>query len=400
MNSTVRDCIIVGGGVSGVTLAHYLRAAGRDPLVIEKEVRPGGRLQSHRLPGSDFIVETGAHTCYNGYASLLHIARRLPVVPQPLVPLPYLLDSRGQLAPLVSAIPFPSLCLNLTKILFLSKEGKSVRDYYRRLFGARAYDRLFSRAFRAVICQQADDYPATMLLKKRKQRADDFPRKYSFAGGLQALVEAIVEQSAIPLATGDPATAIHRDANRVYIVETASGRRFHSRAVALALDPAAASLLLRPVAPAAADLLATIPLSRVDSLSIVARREDVPARPLSGVIPLRDDYLSIVSADPLAHPLYRAFTLHSAGGTLPPDKQLAVATALLGVSPSSVVATWNARHLLPSTRIEHARLAEQLLATTRHSGIYITGNYFLGLSIEDCVNRSRAEASRFIDENA
>ncbi|MDR0766393.1 MAG: FAD-dependent oxidoreductase, partial [Odoribacteraceae bacterium] len=393
------DCIVIGGGISGISLARHLGAAGKRPLVIEKEDRAGGRLQT-RVTRDGFRVEAGAHTCYNGYTSLLAITRELGITAgiRPLARLPYLLDRQGRLAPLFPSLPLLSICLNGTKALFLSKQGKSVNDYYRRVLGARAYDRVFSRAFRAVICQEAGDYPAAMLLKKRKERDKEFPRKWTFDGGLQPLVERVIERSGIPVATSDAATAIRRDGDAGYIVETATGRAYRSRAVALAVDPATAAALLHDVAPAAAALLATVPVARVDSLSLVARREELLAPPFSGVIPLGDDYFSIVSADPVGQPLYRGFTLHAAAGRLSPGEQLSAARALAGIPPGAIVETWHARHALPSPRVEHVNLAARLLAATRRSGIYITGNYFFGLSIEDCVNRSREEATRFLDE--
>jgi len=41
------------------------------------------------------------------------------------------------------------------------------------------------------------------------------------------------------------------------------------------------------------------------------------------------------------------------------------------------------------------RAVDQALARTP---IYVTGNYFAGLSIEDCVLRSRDEAQRLLGE--
>ncbi|MDR2130831.1 MAG: FAD-dependent oxidoreductase [Odoribacteraceae bacterium] len=397
MNNTLHDCIVTGGGISGVSFAYYLRAAGKKVIVIEKEHRAGGRLQTV-VTGGSFRVEAGAHTCYNGYTSLLAIARELGLAGdiRGLERYPYLLDAGDRLTSVLSGISLVPLCLHGANLFFLSKEGKSVGEYYRRVVGGRNYDRLFSRAFRAVICQEADDYPAGMLLKRRATCAREFPRKYTFAGGMQSLVEGIAGRAGIPLVTGTTVVALRRDgtANAPYTVACADGSTFRARSVALAIDPPAAAGLSRAVEPALAALLAALPVARVESLALVVKRDDAPVRPFSGIIPLGDDYLSVVSADPLGQPGYRGFTVHCKQGTLSPGARLATALRVLKLPPAAIVRQATVSHLLPSPRVEHARLGEQLRDATRHAGIHLLGNYFHGLSIEDCVNRSREEAAR------
>jgi len=60
MNDHYRT-LILGGGLSGLTVAHKLRlqAPGHDFLVIEKNNRPGGVIKSHHEDG--FITERGPH---------------------------------------------------------------------------------------------------------------------------------------------------------------------------------------------------------------------------------------------------------------------------------------------------------------------------------------------------
>ncbi|MDR2413924.1 MAG: FAD-dependent oxidoreductase, partial [Odoribacteraceae bacterium] len=110
-----RDCIIIGGGISGITFASYLRDAGKQPLVIEKEQHPGGRIQTRG--NSDARVELGAHTCYNGYTALVDVARDAALVARPLARLPYLVDRGGKPGSLFPAIPLLSLCLNAHRLL-------------------------------------------------------------------------------------------------------------------------------------------------------------------------------------------------------------------------------------------------------------------------------------------
>lgn len=55
------DVIIVGGGLSGLSVAHFLRkkVPDVDPVILEKGPRPGGAIRSFREEG--FLAEWGAH---------------------------------------------------------------------------------------------------------------------------------------------------------------------------------------------------------------------------------------------------------------------------------------------------------------------------------------------------
>src|SRR4051812_50048594 len=48
---------IVGGGISGLALAHGLRARGKDVVVLEASDRPGGTIHTFREQG--FFAEAG-----------------------------------------------------------------------------------------------------------------------------------------------------------------------------------------------------------------------------------------------------------------------------------------------------------------------------------------------------
>ncbi len=60
MNTRQTDVVILGAGLTGLSLAYYLKKYGRSPLVIEKNDEPGGVIKTHSEQG--FIYEAGPNT--------------------------------------------------------------------------------------------------------------------------------------------------------------------------------------------------------------------------------------------------------------------------------------------------------------------------------------------------
>ena len=57
------------------------------------------------------------------------------------------------------------------------------------------------------------------------------------------------------------------------------------------------------------------------------------------------------------------------------------------------------RTSLPSPGLGHEDIVQAIDKGVAGSGVYLTGNFFGGLAIEDCVLRSVSEATRLIGEN-
>lgn len=60
MESKNADAIIIGAGLTGLSMAYYLKRNGRSPLVIEKAEKPGGVINTHKENG--FVYESGPNT--------------------------------------------------------------------------------------------------------------------------------------------------------------------------------------------------------------------------------------------------------------------------------------------------------------------------------------------------
>lgn len=63
--------VIIGAGLTGLTLAYYLKRQGMVPLVIEKEERPGGVIRTYREQG--FVYEAGPNTGVLGNLEVMQL---------------------------------------------------------------------------------------------------------------------------------------------------------------------------------------------------------------------------------------------------------------------------------------------------------------------------------------
>ena len=394
---TQYDVIVVGGGISGASFAFHAARAGREVLVVEKAESAGGCLHSERL-ASGFWYELGAHTCYNSYGALLEILEECGLIGE-LLPrgksvLRFLDGDRviagknlGLFVKLFGKLEF--LCA-LPRWIGARQEGESVRSHYSRLVGPRNYERVLGPMLSAVPSQTADEFPANMLFKKRERRKDVI-RSFTLPGGLRSAVEAILGRPGIETLTGRVAVGLTR-ADDGFTVRLDDGTSLEGGAIAIATPPGVSAELLRDVVPEPAARMAEIREVRVDSLGLAVRADEVALPYATFLIPLRDTFHSIGTRDVVADPEWRAFSFHFRPGQTRDDR-IGRAAAILGLRPADMEVI-DRQRVLPSPVVGHAELVAAIDRGLAKERVALTGNWFTGLSIEDCVLRSRGEWER------
>jgi protoporphyrinogen oxidase len=397
MNDIVYDCVIIGGGISGVTFAHYLKKEGKNVLILEKNENIGGQLQTRRLsfqPG--FWYELGSHTCYNSYTSLLSIVKEIGKtgMVEPLAKYNFVLYASGKIKSIVSEVSKLSCLLHFPKYFFSDKTGKTTCEYFRPIVGAANYDHLFTNAFKAVICQPADDYPAEIFLKKRKNKVKEISRRFTFKGGLSSFINAVIEENHLDVRCLSEVTSIKKEGT-VFQIETKEGQAFHAQNIAMAANPKVTASLLQDIEPELTKLLSSIPVFESKSVNIIVTKDKIGLKQIAGIIPLSSDFLSAVSRDLVEDNIYRSFTFHFEKGKKTEAEELNLICKVLGISESDIVETRSIEHNLPALRLQHLHMDEKVQAARKDKHIYLLGNYYYGLSLEDCVNRSKVEFERF-----
>ena len=390
-----QDIIIVGAGISGLSLAHYCAKDGMKTMVIEKSERVGGTFHSHRSGGEtgDFWLELGAHTGYNSYGNFLGLMEDCHVLDSIIrrekVSFKMLIDNSAK--SILSQLDLAELLLSAPHIFTLRKEGLSIESYYSKIMGRKNFERVFKPAFSAIICQEADDFPADMLLQKRDRRKDII-KQYTFKGGMQTATDAIASQPDIRIKTGLTVEKISFD-GKIFSVAT-SGGSFESSRLALASPVATAAELLQSVFPEVTGLLAQIKTATVASVGVAVKKAAINLSPVSGLIPVNDIFYSVVSRDTVPDDHYRGFAFHFKPELLTRKAKLERIARVLGLRVVQLEFIAEKENYIPSLRIGHPEIIAKVERLLADKPLFLAGNYFRGVAIEDCVSRSLSEFHR------
>ena len=391
----MQDIIVIGAGISGLSFAHYCAGEGLKTLVIEKSDRTGGTFHSHNFGAEtgDFWLELGAHTGYNSYGTFLDLLEGCRVLERlaARAKVPFRMLSGDRIKSIPSQLNFLELLLNTPRFFTLRKEEKSIASYYSRVVGRKNFERVFRPAFSAVICQECGDFPADMLFQKRPRRKGVL-RQFTFKGGLQTAADAVASRGDFRIETGLAAEEISSD-GRVFSVTT-SGGGFESPMIAVAAPASAAAGLLRKGFPEISGLLSRIKVATVDSVGVAVRKHDVVLEAMAGLIPVDDIFYSIVSRDTVPHDQYRGFTFHFKPGAADREAKMKRIAEVLGLRRHRIEFTAERENLVPSLRVGHHGLIAKVDHLLAGTPLFLAGNYFGGVAIEDCVLRSLKEFQR------
>jgi len=386
------DFIIVGSGISGMSFAHHAAKKGSKVLVLEKKEYAGGCVRS--LVHEDFWLELGGHTIYNSYMTFIKTLRELGAEDKFLgrEKASFRLFKDGKILPLTSALSKFELALNVPKMFFMKKPGHTVREYYSGVLGKGNYENMFQAMLQAVISQDASDFPADMLLKKR-ERDKTAPRNFTLNGGMSNYITAISDEENITVLTDSEAVDVSL-ADGIYTVETSKGEKYSAENLTLACPPPYGAKLVEKAAPAVSELLGQIKGAKVETMGVIVKKEDVSVEPFSFIIAKSDDFTSAVSRDIIPHDKYRGASFHFREGALDKDGKLSKIEDVLGIDRGAIVASAETIHFSPTLGMDHkARIAELDKCLAEQKGLYLVGNYFGGIAIEDCALRSASQAN-------
>jgi protoporphyrinogen oxidase len=395
--SSTFDVAVLGAGISGLCAAHRCTRAGLTCLVLEEASSPGGCIHTVRTADS-YWYELGTHTLYNSYGSLLDILVEsdLTSAIERRKKAPFRLLVEGKVRSVPSQLAMGELFASAWRAFTEKKTGRSVGDYYSRLVGKRNWQRVFAPLLSSVPCQRADDFPAEILFKRRPRRKN-FPRTFTLKQGISTLVDKLAADDRVTLRVNAGARTLKRT-EQGYAITTADGNTVVVRNLVLALPPDVAARLLAQLLPKAAAALAQIRTAAIVSTGVVFAKKDLAFPRLAGLVPIDDIFFSAVSRDGVPDDRFRALAFHfRTGFTL--DERLDRIAKVTGATRHTFVHVSEHASSLPSPGLGHADIVRAIDQGIAGSRVYVAGNFFGGLAIEDCVLRSAAEAARLLDEN-
>ncbi len=396
------DVIVIGAGISGLTLAWNAARAGRAVTLLERSQRVGGCIHSHRYDDG-FWFELGAHTTYNSYGGFLDIAVGSGAVDELIERGParatFGLLRDGETSWLTPAkvllqLNWLEAALRFPRGLFRSKEGQTLASYYSGLIGPNNFARVLSPFLAAVPSQSADGFPASgpgSLFKKRPRRKE-FPRSFGFRGGLGVLCDAAAASRGVQLETGVDVQAVARE-GKGFAVTAADGRSWEAPTVAVAAPHGAASAMLSKNFGALAEAIGRVDSVELESVGLRLPRDKCWMRPCAFVVPVDDLFYSVVTRDPFPDDHWRAFAFHFRSGSSR-DERVARICEVLRVAEEDLPELVEQRLTLPAPAATHAEIVAGIDRQLGEGRLALSGNYFDGLAIEDCVQRSLAEWER------
>jgi UDP-galactopyranose mutase len=178
-----------------------------------------------------------------------------------------------------------------------------------------------------------------------------------------------------------------------FAVLTADGRSLEAPVVAVAATPDAAARILNEDFHELATRIARVRTLSVESLGTVLPRQRCWMPEVAFVVPVDDVFFSAVTRDPFPDPARRAFAFHFRPGT-PRDVKVRRMSEVLRVRPEDLGELVEQRLTLPSPALGHAEIVSEIDRCLAGGRLAVTGNYFQGLAIEDCVLRSNDEWRR------
>jgi len=387
------DMLVVGAGISGLSMAHYCTQQGLNTLVLEKQGRNGGLFHSHQFGSqyNDFWIELGTHSCFNSYGHIIQLIEDYGLFENLIKKqsFSFKLWTNRQVKSIPSQLNYLELLFSIPRLFFLTKQDKSIEQYYPKIVGKRNYQNVFSQAFNGVICQPSDNFPAEMLFRKKPRRKDVI-RNFTFEQGIQKLPEHMA--ATLNVKNNIEVEQIEYDGQMYHV--TVNGETYTSRYLTLATPVNITADLTQQIAPDIQQALRGVNHVSIETIGVVLDKQTMNLKPIGGIIGQRDKFYSVVSRDAVEHPDYRGFTFHFKPSKLNNDEKLDYLCGVLQIDKTLIQDVITKQNYLPAPVIGHQQTLEKVAAALQDKPLFITGNYFYGVSAEDCVTRSVDEFNR------
>lgn len=448
--------IIVGGGITGLSLGYFLlkKEPNLDLHVLESEERPGGKIWTERVNG--YLCEGGVNGFLDNRPKTLELASSLGLIPirsndnarkryifsdQKLHQLP-----ESPISFFLSNLLSPIGRIRIIYEIFAPKgsnEEESLADFAKRRLGLEAYEKLIDPMASGIY---AGD-PEKMSLKSCFPRIFELERKYgslikamiklkkearktgksvgagpggvltSFYDGMQVFISALKDFLGDRLKTKSRVASIDK-IGKTYTLFLSDNSRFEAEAIVIASPAHSTSEILRDFDKDLSKTLSEIPYPPISVVCLGYKKERI-RQSLDGfgfLVPKREgrkilgtlwDSSIFPNRAPDGHVLMRSML----GGArlsdialLQDDKMIDVVLGELkdimglNISPD-FVRIYRHEKGIPQYLLDHEKRVKTIERIVRqHKGLYITGNSYKGIGVNDCIENSHKLTDRIFNE--
>ncbi|QOR68149.1 FAD-dependent oxidoreductase [Cytobacillus suaedae] len=250
------DCVIIGGGISGLVAANFLRRSGKTVLIIEKSKKVGGRAITKEVKGG--FLNLGPHALYEDGHSM-QILKELGISLEGGSPdIDGILLSKNVLCPLPTS-PFSLLTsklidwkgkMELIQFYLKLERGKeeplkhvSFKDWLdEHIHSEKAKQFLLTLMRLSTYCSNPDDLSAEVVFKRLRMKKTIYLKN-----GWQTMVDALREEAVkmgVAIVSGCSAQSITGTFPKMQ-VKTNDNRILLARNVLSTLDPSSLSRLVQ-----------------------------------------------------------------------------------------------------------------------------------------------------------
>jgi len=430
--------VVVGAGAAGMGAALALRERGLDPLLLEADDRAGGKLRTESHRG--FLLEHAALGILDRSGELAELCAKLGIAPRPASAAASLrfLERNGTVYPLPRGPgeAFRTRLLTMREKLGIlgepfrgpAPEDGTVADFFAHRLGpagrflgdaiqtgihAGDPDRLELRTAFPTLASLVRNGRGSLVRgafagrkgKEKKPRA----RLASFAGGMQELVDALSRRTAPRL--GTKVRALRR-AGTAYRLQIESGGRpseIEADRVILAIPAPRAADLLEASDVALAERLRALKAAPISLVHLAVRPQDVEPlhrgfgllRPGKAVLGALFPAALWPDRAPQGQALLSALVggaRHPASGALG-DAELVhlVRDELRLPQPPELLRVVRWSQAIPQYEPGHgARVAEIERLTSAHSRLRLTGAWYRGVGVLECLRDGRNTAEELL----
>lgn len=451
--------LVVGGGISGLTIAYRLQQLLpiADIEVWEANQRLGGAVWTETENG--FTIEHGPNGFLDNKSSLLNLAHELGLGPR-LIPgseaarknrflfvnqrLQQLPGGLGSLftTPLLS---WPGKFRMLAEPLVHRRNSKmeSVAAFATRRFGREAAEVFIDPLVTGIhggdpalldvrsAFPRLADWEAKFgsvlrgVIQSRRQRKREAlqqgsavtpQRMWSFPNGLREVIEALTGKLNIPPRRDLPVSRIHRSEN-TWSIHGAEKAPHFCDCVVLACPAPQQAKLIAPFESRLSELIGEIAYNRIAVVALAFRESDVPNRPDGfGFIAPQRTGRDILGAQwcssiyPNRAPNGLALWRVLCGGWNRPEvvdwpddqllravrQELQLAQGVVASPVMSKIIRWP--QAIPQYLVGHPEKLQAIdRLTAKHPGLFLAGNAYRGIALNDCVENADRVANAVVE---